>query len=37
MKNKIIKNIYRLIAGKLTRRAMGTYKKVSNAQNLRFK
>jgi hypothetical protein len=39
MKNKIIKNIYiyRLTAGKLTKRAKGIYKKVSNVQNLIFK
>jgi hypothetical protein len=39
MKNKrIIKMyIYILTAGKLTKRAKGIYKKVSNAQNLRFK
>jgi hypothetical protein len=37
MKNKIIKNIYRLIAEKLTKMAKGIYKKVSNVQNLIFK
>jgi hypothetical protein len=37
MKNKIIKiYIERLIAGNLTKRAKGTYKKASNTQNLRF-
>jgi hypothetical protein len=38
MKNKRIikKYIYTLTAGKLTKRAKGIYKKVSNAQNLRF-
>jgi hypothetical protein len=30
IKNKIIKNIYRLIAHKLTKMAKGIYKKVSN-------
>jgi hypothetical protein len=37
MKNKIIKNIYRLTAGNLTKRGNGIYKKVSNVQNLIFK
>jgi hypothetical protein len=37
MKNKIIKYIYRLIAGKLTKRAKGIYKTASNVQNLIFK
>jgi hypothetical protein len=37
MKNKIIINIYILIAGKLIKRAKRIYKKVSNAQNLIFK
>jgi hypothetical protein len=35
MKNKIKK--YRLTTGKLTKRAEGIYKKVSNFQNLIFK
>jgi hypothetical protein len=35
--NKIIKNIYRLTAGNLTKRAKGIYKKVSNVHNLIFK
>jgi hypothetical protein len=33
----IIKYIYRLIAGNLTKIAKGIYKKVSNVQNLIFK
>jgi hypothetical protein len=37
MKNKTIKKIYRLTAGKLTKRAKRIYKKVSNVQNLIFK
>jgi hypothetical protein len=37
MKNKIIKKIYRLIAGKLTKIAKGIYKMASNVQNLIFK
>jgi hypothetical protein len=37
MKNKIIKYIYRLTVEKLTKRAKGIYKKVSNVQNLIFK
>jgi hypothetical protein len=39
IKNKTIIYIYiyRLTAGKLTKRAKGIYKKVSSAQNLRFK
>jgi hypothetical protein len=37
IKNKIIKYIYRLTVGKLTKRAKGIYKKVSNVQNLILK
>jgi hypothetical protein len=37
MKNKTIKKIYRLTVGKLTKRAKGIYKKVSDVQNLIFK
>jgi hypothetical protein len=38
IKNKIIKiYIYRLTAGKLTKRAKRIYKKVSDVQNLIFK
>jgi hypothetical protein len=38
MKNKTIKKyIYRLTAGKLTKRAKEIYKNVSNVQNLIFK
>jgi hypothetical protein len=36
MKNKTIKK-YKLTAGKLTKRAKGIYRKVSNVQNLIFK
>jgi hypothetical protein len=36
-KNKIIKNIYRLTIGNLTKRAKGIYKKDSNVHNLLFK
>jgi hypothetical protein len=36
MKNKI-NYIYRLTTGKLTKRAKGVYKKISNIQNLIFK
>jgi hypothetical protein len=37
MKNKIIKYICRLTTEKLTKRAKGIYKNVSNVQNLIFK
>jgi hypothetical protein len=37
MKNKIIKYICRLTTEKLTKRAKGLYKNVSNVQNLIFK
>jgi hypothetical protein len=37
IKNKTIIYIYRLTAEKLTKRAKGIYKKVSNLQNLIFK